>query len=76
MLVLAGSVFIATQLIMIYRPAGEAVAISSPFADEWLVGQGGHAELVNYHYVTRLSVTHLTFCRSRTAAPTSREVPS
>ena len=52
MLVLAGSVFIATQLIMIYRPAGEAVAISSPLADEWLVGQGGHAELVNYHYVT------------------------
>ena len=24
----------------------------------------------------RLSVTHLTFCRSRPAAPTSREVPS
>jgi Peptidase family M23 len=52
LLMLCGSVFIATQLVMIFRPAAVPVSIASPLADEWLVGQGGHAELVNYHYVT------------------------
>ena len=52
LLVLASSLFIATQLVMIYRPAVNPVPIASPLAEEWLVGQGGHAELVNYHHVT------------------------
>ena len=52
LLVLASSLFIATQLVMIYRPPVNPVPIASPLADEWLVGHGGHAELVNYHYVT------------------------
>jgi hypothetical protein len=51
LLMLGGSLFIAAQLIMIYRPAANPVPIASPLADEWLVGQGGHAELVNYHHV-------------------------
>ena len=52
LLALCGSLFIAAQLVMIYRPAVTPVPIASPLADEWLVGQGGHSELVNYHYVT------------------------
>jgi hypothetical protein len=51
LLMLGGSLFIAAQLIMIYRPAPNPVPIASPLADEWLVGQGGPAELVNYHHV-------------------------
>jgi hypothetical protein len=51
LLVAAGSVFAAGQLVMVYRPAAEPVTIASPLADEWYVGQGGHAELVNYHRV-------------------------
>ena len=48
---LGGSLFIAVQLVMIYRPAANPVPIASPLADEWLVAQGGHAELLNYHQV-------------------------
>jgi Ni/Co efflux regulator RcnB len=52
LLMLSGSLLIVAQLVMIFRPAGDPVPIASPLADEWLVGQGGHAELVNYHHVT------------------------
>jgi hypothetical protein len=52
LLVLAGSVFLAVQLVMVYRPAAEPVTIGSPLPTDWYVGQGGHAELVNYHHVT------------------------
>jgi Peptidase family M23 len=52
LLVLGGSLFIAVQLVMTYRPPVDPVPVASPLADEWLVGQGGHSELVNYHYVT------------------------
>ena len=51
-LVAAGTIFLAVQLVLLYRPpAPDAVTISSPLGDEWWVGQGGHAELVNYHQV-------------------------
>jgi Peptidase family M23 len=49
---LAGSVFIGVQLVMIYRPPAQSVPIVSPLAVRWYVAQGGHAELVNYHHVT------------------------
>jgi hypothetical protein len=51
-LVMCGSAFMAAQLVMIYRPVGSPVTIASPLAEEWLVGHGGRAELVNYHRVT------------------------
>jgi hypothetical protein len=65
LLMLCGSVFIATQLVMIFRPAADPVSIASPLADEWLVGQGGHAELVNYHYVTSTQRDALDLLQSR-----------
>jgi hypothetical protein len=52
LLVAAGSMFLALQLVLVYRPAApDAVTIGSPLAEEWSVSQGGHAELVNYHHV-------------------------
>jgi hypothetical protein len=45
-------VFVAAQLVAIYRPAVDPLTIASPLAGEWFVGQGGRAELVNYHRVT------------------------
>ena len=49
-LVAAGTIFLATQLILLYRPPVDAVVIGSPLAEEWWVGHGGRAELVNYHH--------------------------
>ncbi|MET0418946.1 MAG: hypothetical protein ABW022_23270, partial [Actinoplanes sp.] len=65
LLMLCGSVFIATQLVMIFRPVTDQVSIASPLADEWLVGQGGHAELVSYHYVTTTQRDALDILQSR-----------
>jgi len=49
LLVAAGTVFLAAQLIAVYRPPVDAVTVGSPLAEEWWVGHGGHAELTNYH---------------------------
>jgi uncharacterized membrane protein len=43
LLSLAGSLFIATQLVMIYRPAVNPVPIASPLAEEWMSGRAGTA---------------------------------
>ena len=50
LVVAAGTIFLATQLILVYRPAVDAVTIGSPLAEPGWVGHGGHAELVNYHH--------------------------
>jgi hypothetical protein len=52
LLVLAASVFVAVQLVMTYQTPAQPVTVSSPLRAQWYVGQGGHAELVNYHHVT------------------------
>ena len=49
LLVAAGTIFLAVQLISVYRPPLHAVTVGSPLAGEWWVGHGGHAELINYH---------------------------
>ena len=49
LLVVAGTIFLAVQLISVYRPPVDAVTVGTPLAGEWWVGHGGHAELVNYH---------------------------
>ena len=50
-LVLLVSVFLAGQLLWIYRPPVDPVRIASPLAGEWYVVHGGRAELVNGHNV-------------------------
>ncbi len=49
LLVAAATIFLAVQLISVYRPPVNPVTIASPLAGEWWVGHGGHAELLNYH---------------------------
>ena len=49
LLVAAGTIFLAVQLISVYRPPVDPVTVGTPLAGEWWVGHGGHAELVNYH---------------------------
>jgi Peptidase family M23 len=49
-LVVAGTIFLAMQLILLYRPPVDAVIIGSPLGEEWWVGHGGRAELINYHH--------------------------
>jgi hypothetical protein len=79
LLVLAGSVFVAAQLVAIYRPAVDPLTIASPLAAEWFVGQGGHAELVNYHQVTSTQADALDILQAvdgRTHRPGSTELTS
>jgi hypothetical protein len=79
LLILGGSLFIAAQLIMIYRPAANPVPIASPLADQWLVGQGGDSELVNCHYVTSTQRDALDILQARdglTHQPGSAELTS
>jgi hypothetical protein len=41
--VAAGSIFLAVQLVLLYRPAApDAVTIGSPLVEDWWVSQGGH----------------------------------
>jgi hypothetical protein len=49
LLVAAATIFLAVQLISVYRPPVDAVTVGTSLAAEWWVGHGGHAELVNYH---------------------------
>ena len=49
-MVAAGTIFLATQLVLVHRPPSDAVTIGTPLADPWWVGQGGRAELINYHH--------------------------
>ncbi len=50
LLVVAGTIFLAVQLTLVYRPAVDPVIVASPVVGEWWVGHGGRAELVNYHH--------------------------
>jgi hypothetical protein len=79
LMVVAGSVFLAVQLVMVYRPASQPVTIGSPLATDWYVGQGGHAELVNYHHVTstqRDALDILQIVDGRTHRPGSDDLSS
>jgi D-alanyl-D-alanine carboxypeptidase len=77
--VAAGSVFLATQLVMIHRAPSDAVTVASPLADQWYVGQGGHAELVNYHHVSssqRDAIDILQVVDGRTHQPGNTDLDS
>jgi hypothetical protein len=63
-LVLLASVFLAGQLLWIYRPPVHPVGISSPLAGEWYVVHGGRAELVNGHNVAVAQYSALDLVQS------------
>ena len=46
---IAGSAFLASQLVGIYHGPVDAVSLAAPVRGQWFVGQGGRAALVNGH---------------------------
>src|SRR5918997_6200669 len=49
-LVAIGTVFLAVQLVRIYAPPADPVAIDPPLAGEWAMLAGGRSALVSHHY--------------------------
>jgi murein DD-endopeptidase MepM/ murein hydrolase activator NlpD len=49
-LVAIGTVLLAVQLVRIYAPPADPVAIDPPLADEWAMLAGGRSALVSHHY--------------------------
>src|SRR5215208_5765250 len=51
-LVAIGTVFLAIQLVRIYTPPADPVAIDPPLAGEWETVAGGRSTLISHHYST------------------------
>ena len=50
-LVAIGTVFLAMQLVRIYTPPADPVAIDPPLAGEWAMLAGGRSTLLSHHYL-------------------------
>ena len=62
-LVAIGTVFLAIQLVRIYTPPVDPVAIDPPLADEWAMLSGGRSALVSHHYPTPIVSDAVDFMR-------------
>ena len=62
-LVAIGSVFLAIQLVSIYTPPADPVAIDSPLAGEWAMLAGGRSLLISHHYPTPIVSNAVDFVR-------------
>src|SRR5215204_5052423 len=51
-LVAFGTIFLAIQLVRIYTPPADPVAIDPPLAGEWAMLAGGRSTLISHHYST------------------------
>src|SRR5215203_5341117 len=51
-LVAMGTIFLAIQLVRIYTPPADPVAIDPPLAGEWETVAGGRSTLLSHHYST------------------------
>src|SRR5918994_1913356 len=51
-LVAIGTIFLAIQLVRIYTPPADPVAIDPPLAGEWAMLAGGRSTLISHHYST------------------------
>jgi hypothetical protein len=51
-LVAIGTVFLAIQLVRIFSPPADSVAIDPPLAGEWAMLAGGRSALISHHYRT------------------------
>jgi hypothetical protein len=76
LLVAAGTIFLAVQLISVYRPPVDAVTVASPLAGEWWVGHGGTPNWSTTTRPGRPNATPWTSCRSSTGASTVPAVPT
>jgi len=62
-LVAIGTVFFAIQLVRIYTPPADPVAIDPPLASEWGMLAGGRSALLSHHYSTPYVRDALDFVR-------------
>jgi hypothetical protein len=62
-LVAIGTVFLAIQLVRIYAPPADPVAIEPPLAGEWAMLAGGRSALVSHHYPTPMVSNAVDFVR-------------
>jgi hypothetical protein len=62
-LVAIGTVFLAVQLVRIYAPPADPVAIDSPLAGEWAMLAGGRSALISHHYPTPIVSKAVDFVR-------------
>src|SRR5919112_723768 len=60
-LVAIGTVFLAIQLVRIYTPPADPVAIDPPLAGEWAMLAGGRSTLISHHYSTPIVRDALDF---------------
>jgi hypothetical protein len=58
-----GTVFLAVQLVQIYAPPADPVAIDPPLAGEWATVAGGRSTLLSHHYSTPIVRDALDFVR-------------
>jgi hypothetical protein len=62
-LVAIGTVFLAIQLVRIYTPPADPVAIDPPLAGEWAMLAGGRSALISHHYPTPIVSNAVDFVR-------------
>lgn len=62
-LVAIGTVFLAIQLVRIYTPPTDPLAIDAPLAGEWAMLAGGRSALISHHYPTPIVSNAVDFVR-------------
>ena len=62
-LVAIGTVFLAIQLVRIYTPPVDPVAVDSPLTGEWAMLAGGRSALISHHYRTPIVSNAVDFVR-------------
>jgi len=62
-LVAIGTIFLAIQLVRIYTPPADPVAVAPPLAGEWAMLAGGRSALVSHHYPTPIVRNAVDFVR-------------
>jgi hypothetical protein len=62
-LVAIGTVFLLIQLVRIYTPPVDPVAVAPPLAGEWAMLAGGRSALVSHHYPTPIVSNAVDFVR-------------
>src|ERR687889_1362929 len=62
-LVAIGTVFLAIQLVRIYAPPADPVAVEPPLSGEWAMLAGGRSTLVSHHYLVPMVSNAVDFMR-------------
>jgi murein DD-endopeptidase MepM/ murein hydrolase activator NlpD len=62
-LVAIGTVFLAVELVRVYTPPADPVAVEPPLAGEWAMLSGGRSTLVSHHYPTPIVSNAVDFVR-------------